>query len=179
MNMARRRLVGLVAILILSACTAAAKPPSPSPGPGAGSGGSVGGEKPIGDRPIGTHPIGAVPGQPGEPLLVVPHPGQANVHPASVTKLEVSVTAGKAVAKASWWSGIEPCTKLDSVVVRHEERTILITIREGSPPDAGQVACIEIAVLKATVIDLGSPAPGTYTVRATDGDAPHVTFTIR
>lgn len=179
----------LATILAGAGCTGGATgqspSPSSSPSPGQSDGGKTGGGssgggaitgKPI--DPIGGNPIvGGVPPL-GEPKMVLAHPGQADVHPVGVVKLEVAVSGQRAALRAMWWSGIEPCTMLDSVVVRRDRSTISITVREGSPPNAGNVACIDIALLKGTLVDLGPLEPGGYVVRTTDGDAQPVSLTI-
>jgi hypothetical protein len=38
--------------------------------------------------------------------------------------------------------------------------------------------CIEIALQKVTVVDLGELDPGEYTIRASEGPAPAVTITV-
>ena len=129
------------------------------PGGGNGGGGNVGG-----------NPGG------GNPQLVVPVPGQLNVHPVAIEELAVRVDGRHAVLNAIWWSGIEPCYVLDSVTWKLDGTTISVSVREGNGPE--DVMCIEIAVQKATVIDLGELAPGEYTVKASDGNAPDITFTI-
>ena len=184
-----RLLTGLLlaVIVVAAGCTAGASSqgPSPSPSPteidggnsggGAGGGGAIIGT-PI--NPIGGNPIdGGVPPL-GEPRMVFAHPGQADVHPVGVVKLEVAVSGRRAGLTAMWWSGIEPCTMLDSVLVRRDGSTISITVREGSPPNAGTVPCIDIALLKGTLVDLGSLEPGRHLVRTTDGDARPVSLTI-
>jgi hypothetical protein len=40
------------------------------------------------------------------------------------------------------------------------------------------VACIDIAQLKATIIDLGDLEPGSYTIGSTIGDAAPIQLTI-
>ena len=184
-----RLLSGLLLALIVAGagCTAGASSPGPSPSPspaeidggnsdgGAGGGGAIIG-KPI--HPIGGNPIDSGVPPLGEPKMVFAHPGQADVHPVSVVKLEVAVSGRRAALTAVWWSGIEPCTMLDSVLVRRAGSTISITVREGSPPNAGSVACIDIALLKGTLVDLGSLESGSYLVRTTDGDARPVSLTI-
>jgi hypothetical protein len=180
-----RAVAGLLAIMVLSSCmgmTAAIPSPTPSPSPGegsgsGGSGGSVGSDVPVGSQPRNDPPTAGHPVFPGQPQLLVPHPGHVDLHPVGITNLEVA-DAGGAIVRASWWSGIEPCTGLDSVVVRHEASTILITVREGSPPNSGNMACIDIAVFKATLVDLSNLPPGSYTVRPTDGDAAAIRLTI-
>jgi hypothetical protein len=186
MNWHRRTLGVLLAVSVLSACTGAtAAIPSPggsaSPGQGSGSGGSggsVGSDIPVGSQPKDSGPKDGHPVFPAQPELLVPHPGHVNLHPVAVTNLEVVPGKGGAVIRASWWSGIEPCTGLDSVLVRREEKTILITVREGSPPNAGNVACIDIAMFKATLVDLRNLPSGSYAVSTTDGDAEPVKVII-
>jgi hypothetical protein len=182
-----RALASLFLMATLSACVAATGGPrsgSPSPGSpsvdpsgGAGSGGSVGGDTPVEGPSLEPVPSGRDPIFPGEPQLLLPHPGHVNLHPVSVMRLDVP-PGRHGVVRASWWSGIEPCTGLDSVLVKRDGGTIWITVREGTPPDAGNIACIDIAVFKATIVDLGTLAKGTYTVRTTSGAAPPIRVTI-
>jgi hypothetical protein len=78
--------------------------------------------------------------------------------------------------KVSWWSGVEPCNVLDSVKVDRSGTDIAISIIEGSSDlDA---MCIEIAQLKATIVDLGDLEPGTYTISAPNSDATPIQVTI-
>lgn len=167
--------------LIVAACSAAGVPgPAGSEGPPSSTpGGSGGGSDP------GTgsgEPIGGAPGNPGigidpgQATFVVPKPGQLNPRPVSIVELEVRVAGRQAVLNARWWSGVEPCTVLDSVAWTRDGRTITISVREGS--GGGDLVCIDIAVYKATIVDLGELEPGDYTVIADQGDAAPVTFTI-
>ena len=55
--------------------------------------------------------------------------------------------------------------------------TFTLAARVGSAA-GGQVACIDIARDTATLVDLGVLAPGTYTVRASTGDAPPIVVTV-
>jgi hypothetical protein len=111
----------------------------------------------------------------GTPTIVVPRPGRLAVHEVGVFHLEARVQAGHAIVRASWWSGVEPCSVLDSVIVERVGSQIQLTVREGS--DQLGVACIEIAMLKATDIDLGTLPAGTYTVSAS-GEAPPIQVVI-
>jgi len=80
-------------------------------------------------------------------------------------------------AELRWWSGVAPCNALDSVQVEKDEtaKTIKLTVIEGS--GQGDQACIDIAQLKATVVDLGNLAAGTWTISA-EGDAPAITIEV-
>jgi hypothetical protein len=54
-------------------------------------------------------------------------------------------------------SGIAPCSVLDHVDVEDRPDAVIITLFEGHAPGAGNVACIEIAQLKAVRILLDRP----------------------
>ena len=98
------------------------------------------------------------------PTFVVPKPGRLQVHPVDAATIEPRLVGRRVFVKLTWWSGVEPCSVLDSVGVARTGNAIDLTIREGA--DRLDVACIEIALLKATVVDLGELAPGTYTISA-------------
>ena len=184
-----RTLAPLLAAILLVACNAAAGPgatpvPTPQPTPtevpgpggaGGGSGGNVGG---------GVAPPGGIvdPGGGLDPILgqahfVTPTAGLINQHPVTVQRIRAAADAKGATAELRWWSGVAPCSALDSVQVAVDEsaKTIKLTVIEGS--GRGDVACIDIAELKATVVDLGVLAAGSWTISA-EGDAPPVTIDI-
>lgn len=159
-----------LAALLATACSAGAAGPTPSPTqppdlvitapPDTGSGSGAG--------------SGGVPGN--APTFVVPRAGQLEPHAVNITKLAATVQGRYVTVQADWWSGVEPCNVLDSIQFVRSGDTFSVTLFEGHGPEL--VACIEIAVLKATTFSLGELAPGTYTVRAATGDAPPVTFTV-
>ena len=188
-------LAATLAVVLLAACGAAAGPsptPAPTPEPtptavpgpggvggsgGSGSGGasgSGGGAVPPGgivDPGGGANPIL------GKANLVSPTGGLVNQHPVSVQLIRAAADAGGASAELRWWSGVAPCSALDSVQVEKDAaaKTIKLTVIEGSGP--GNVACIDIAELKATVVNLGVLGAGTWTISAA-GDAPAITLEI-
>ena len=171
----------------LAACSGGAAPsasapatasPSPTSIPsvdgGAGGGGSSDGNVGSGGGVI----VDPTPVDPaaGEPAIVMPKPGQKNTHPVAPTSLQASINGRHALVKVSWWSGVEPCNVLDSVRVERSGSDIAITIIEGSSDlDA---MCIEIAQLKATIVDLGDLEPGSYTISAPKSEATPVQITI-
>ncbi|HEX5824638.1 MAG TPA: hypothetical protein VFY18_09300 [Candidatus Limnocylindrales bacterium] len=180
-----RRLLLVAAISVaLAACSGAAAPssapatsgPDPTPVPTAngGAGGGSGGNPGIGGGGV-TDPAPVDPGV-GEPTLVRPRPGQMDPHPVGPISLQASVDGRHVLVKVSWWSGVEPCHVLDSVRVDRAASDIAITIIEGA--SARDVACIEIAQLKATIVDLGDLEPGTYTIRAPNGEAPPIQVVV-
>ncbi|KRT62798.1 MAG: hypothetical protein XU10_C0020G0017 [Chloroflexi bacterium CSP1-4] len=119
---------------------------------------------------------GVAPGEP-RPQLVIPRPGQLNVHLVAITKLTVTVSGRAVTVQADWVSGVEPCYVLDSVKVTREDSTFTVALFEGtSDPNA---ACIEIAAFKATTLQLGDLEPGTYTIQPAQGDARPVAITVQ
>ncbi len=123
------------------------------------------GEQVHGTGPDATVSYTVCPGDPGQspepgpgPQVVEPSPGMANVRArpfdlATVGDDDRTVTI-------DFWSGIEPCTVLDHVAVDYGIHDVTITLFEGNDPNAGDVACIEIAVQKQVVIVLDEPLGG-------------------
>lgn len=100
--------------------------------------------------------------------IVVPRSGQNDVHPVPADSFQAEFDAnGHIQLTIDWWSGVEPCTVLDSIVVERRDPLVTVTLREGSGPR--DVACIAIAERHRTFVDLGEFEPGTYTIR--DGTA--------
>ena len=194
--------LALPLMLLIAACGTAAAP-SPTPGqespratptavPGAGSsdgrgGGGGGGNAGGGTDPgnpgggiVFPIPPGPDPGDPvwGQAHVVTTQPGLVNQRPVNVQAVRAAVDdAGRATAELRWWSGVAPCNALDSVRVEKDDagRTIKLTVIEGSGP--GDQMCIEIAELKATLVDLGTLSAGTWTISA-EGDAPAITLEV-
>ena len=181
-----RRLPGLLAAVILAGCAAAAAPtpiPTPEPTPtavpgpggvGGGSGGNVGGAPPPGgivDPGNGMDPIL------GQATFVTPTAGLIDQHPVSVELVRASVGASGVTAEVRWWSGVAPCSALDSVQVDKDDdaKAIKLTVIEGA--GGGNVACIDIAQLKATTVDLGVLSAGTWTISA-EGAAPAISLEV-
>jgi hypothetical protein len=135
-------------------------------------GGEVGTAQP-GDTepnaPIATNevPIGDPPPAGGE--LTLPQPGQLDPRDIPAELLEAVVDGRVVTLGITYTSGVEPCYVLDSILVTPGDRAFAITLREGHGP--GDVACIEIAVQKRTIVELGELAPGTYTITDTTGGA--------
>jgi hypothetical protein len=196
MTTSRRLLPILAAVTLFAAgCAGAAAPsaspsssiaPSGDPTPSAvdlpttdpGGGGSSGNTgSGVVDPGLPTNP-----GDPNDPTggaqsqLVRPRPGQKDPHPVAPSKLEASVDGRRVLVKVSWYGGVEPCSVLDSVKVERSGTDIGITPLEGTG-DPGAM-CIEIAVLKATIVDLGELDAGTYRITAPSGDATPLEITV-
>jgi hypothetical protein len=186
--------------LIIAACAGAAAPtsgptatpratPTAVPGEGGsgepvdgGTGGNTGGGSDPGNPGDGiVFPLPPIPGDDpllGDATVVVPKPGTLNPHPINVQLVRATVKDGHVIVEARWYSGVEDCYPTDSVEVDIDEdaQTIRITVLEGSA--GGDVMCIEIAVLKATAVDLGTLAPGTWKISA-EGDAKPIELEVR
>jgi len=166
------------------AASPAAGEPTPVPGAtrnpdgsagGSGSGGSSSGSPGGGLLPVDPGPGGGAPANP-EPTMVTPSTGLTGVHEVPVAKLEASVSGRDVAVRVAWWSGVEPCNALAGVTVARDGGTFVLTVNEGSAA-APDKMCIEIAVYKAAVVDLGELEPGTYTITAF-GDPSPVEVTV-
>lgn len=89
---------------------------------------------------------------------VLPRPGMTNVAPIAWIKGDVADDGTTVTLR--FWSGVEPCYVLDHVDVRYEAGSVIITLFQGSDPSGGDVACIDIAELKQTVVALDQPIAG-------------------
>jgi hypothetical protein len=87
--------------------------------------------------------------------LVEPTPGMADVRPHIFDHVVVR-DDGTSVT-VFFWSGVEPCYVLDHVDVDEGPDAITITLFEGYDASAGDVACIESALLKTVVVELDGP----------------------
>ncbi len=175
-------ILALAAGLTVGACTSGGDPPaSDQPSgtqppaanePGGGTGGDPGSGNAI-DLPLRQPPV--APGA-GQPTRVVARPGQRDLRAVSPITLQASVDGRRVLVKVTWYSGVEPCNVLDSVKVERSGTDIAVTPFEGSG-DANAM-CIEIAVLKATIVDLGELDPGTYRIASPGSTAPPIEISV-
>ena len=86
---------------------------------------------------------------------VEPTPGMSDLYPRAFDKAVVG-NDGRTLT-IFFWSGVEPCYVLDHVDVDEGPGAITVTLFEGHDASAGDVACIEIAVLKKVVVQLDEP----------------------
>lgn len=163
-----------------SAGQGAPRPGSPaaSKAPGGGTSGNPGGGVVATSDPGAGVPVGPTPVDPGanQPHLEIPKPGQQNPHPVAVQSLQASVDGRHVLVKVTWYGGIAPCSVLDSVKVDRGNGTIALTVIEGSSDPTA--ICPEIAMLKATIADLGELAPGPWTISATNSEVAPIQLTI-
>jgi hypothetical protein len=150
------------------------------PGNGGGSGGGAGG---AGGNTGGGIVFPIPPGPNIDPLVgaakyLQPAASLINQHAVNVQLVRAVVANdGTATADLRWWSGVAPCSQLDSIKIERDDaaKTIRLKVIEGSGP--GEVACIDIAQLSAAAVDLGKLAPGTWTISA-EGDAPAIKLDV-
>ena len=132
------------------------------------------------DTPVSAPPTAGPPSDPGAPIgakPVLPKPGQAvNVHPVPAEGLEARVDGDTIIVRATWTSGVEPCTILDSIVVDKGEGTYTITLREGSSPQ--EIACVALAQQHVTEFEIPGVAAGTWSIVDSGGSAPAVEVTV-
>ncbi|MBI2780853.1 MAG: hypothetical protein HYX55_03520 [Chloroflexi bacterium] len=183
-------LASLLLAFGLAACGGAATPaskpgaattprPTPTavpgnPGTGGGSGSAPGGGIVI---PV---PGGGANGNPllGAATYVKPTQGLVNPRTVNVQLVRAVVNAdGTVTADLRWWSGIAPCNALDHVELVRDDATKSIRIKVVEGSGAGDVACIDIAQLSATTVDLGALASGTWAISA-EGDAPAIKLEV-
>ena len=86
---------------------------------------------------------------------VEPTPGMSDVSPRAFDK--VVVGDDDRTLTIYFWSGVEPCYVLDHVDVDYGPGAITVTLFEGHDASAGDVACIEIALIKKVVVQLDEP----------------------
>ncbi len=167
----RRLGVGLLSLsLLLVACSAAATPPTSSP---ASAPPDTTVTAPPNDGSGGTDPGGNLG---GGGKLVVPKPGQLDVHDVRADELVARVEGSTIVVTVSWTSGVEPCNVLDQVAVTAGEGSYAITLREGHGPE--DVACIAIAELHRTEVSIPNVQPGTYQITDGAGGAAPIEVTV-
>lgn len=130
-------------------------PPTGEPSPGCG-------ETVSGSGPDGV--VSNAPCEPGGPLpeprpqIVVPRPGMSGVTPTAFGS--ATVRPDDRTIDVRFWSGIEPCSVLGHVDVVYGSDAVTITLFQGSDPNAGLVACPEIAVLKQVTVTLDQDLAG-------------------
>jgi hypothetical protein len=115
-----------------------------------------------GPEPDGTISYTPCPGDPSAPTPVPmplePTPGMAGVH--AIVWDSASVGDDGATVTVNFSMGVAPCSVLDHVDVAYATDTVTITLFEGHDPNAGNVGCIDIAMLASTTVTLDQPLAG-------------------
>ncbi|HEX7951057.1 MAG TPA: hypothetical protein VF494_11955, partial [Candidatus Limnocylindrales bacterium] len=76
-------------------------------------------------EPVVNPPDGGVPG--GGDTVVVPKPGQLDVHPIAADSFAARVDGRHVILTITYTSGVEPCSVLDTIVVQRGEGSFAIT----------------------------------------------------
>ena len=171
------RLVGglLGLTLVLAACTGSPAAPSAAPSEPAPSASAAPPDTPVSAAPSDAPATDPAPPIGGKPVL--PKPGQAvNVHAVPAEALDARVDGTTIIVRATWTSGVEPCTILDSIVVDKGEGTYTVTLREGSSPQ--EIACIALAEQHFTEFQIPDVASGAWSIIDSGGLAPPVEVTV-
>lgn len=165
----------LIATLVVAACSSGAAPSAPPSGASSAAPSGDASQPP--DAPVTSSPTdgtGQLPGPGGK--LVVPRPGQLDVHSVPADSLAARVDGSTILVTATWTSGVEPCNVLDSIVVNEGTETFTITLREGHGPE--EIACIAIAEQHRTEFEIPNRPPGTYTITDSGGLAAPIKVTV-
>ena len=129
----------LVTLVLLGGCAERARP-------GAG---------PDPDQPVSNPPVTVVPNPGPTTLEVEPREGLVDVVPHIFDKAE---PLDPTTIRVEFYGGVEACEGLDHVDVEETKRKVTITLHTGRVPEAE--VCIEIALRKATTVELESPLAG-------------------
>ena len=166
MNHAFRSALAIVTLgLVLAACSAGGATSAPS-------------EQAPSEVPAASGEPGIGVPEPGGVELVEPQPGQQNVHPVQLERLDATASGTTISVDAYWTSGVDPCYVLDQVQVNtnDSDMTVDITVNEGtSDPDA---ICVMMAVPKHTIFSFDVGSTGTWTIRDSQGGAPAVEVVV-
>jgi hypothetical protein len=177
MRTSQRAVIAIALALgaLVVASVASASPPSSAPAaasqatsaPGHkpdGGSGVAGATCAIGVPDCDDTGIGAPGGDPGddpgtgEPQIVEPTPGMDNVGQTAFDT--ATIGADDTTLTIVFWSGVEPCYVLDHVDVSYGAAAVTVTLFQGSDPNAGDVACIDIALQKQVTVTLSEPLAG-------------------
>jgi hypothetical protein len=183
-SLARPLLVLVLLTSVLAACSAGTLPSdppvdvqAPTPVPSAGPSAA-----PSGSPEAGGLPGGGAGGDPGggaviDPAgeLVVPQPGQVNVMPIPLERIEAGANGRTVTLTLSWSSGVAPCSVLDQVLIDKGSGTLDVTIREGTSDP--QAMCVLMLQAKQTVVQL-ELEPGEWVVRDSQAGAAPVEITV-
>ena len=112
----------------------------------ADGGGDVAGRSP--DSAVTGSPGDRATGPKGSPHVVEPTPGLADVRPTAWQEAE-QLADGR--VRLTYWSS--PCLALDRVETEIAEDRVVLTIYEGVEPTASSRPCVQIAELRAVLVE--------------------------
>jgi len=103
-------------------------------------------------------PLSDGPAPDPQPQVVEPRPGMIGVIPTAYDT--ATVGDDDRTLTITFWGSVEPCSVLDHVDVHEGPSAVTVTVYQGSDPGGGDVACIEIAVLKQVTVTLDHALDG-------------------
>lgn len=102
----------------------------------------------------------------GGARLVEATPGLDGV---AVTAIDSVVVIDDTTLEIRFYNGVEPCYGVDHVTVDETPTAVTVEVGVGSNPDAGGVACIEIAELQGVRVSLTAPLGDRAVIDASTG----------
>lgn len=141
--------------LVLIVATACGDP-DVNLGAGGSSSGSSGNPG-SGDEPVSSGPLDPSldPNPDPQASPVDPNPDAVNTMPIRWDSYEER--AGGNELEMLFWSGVEPCYVLAEVEVEETPDKVTVTLHQGNLETEEDTACIEIALLKSTIVELDEP----------------------
>ena len=100
----------------------------------------------------------------GSAITVTPKTGPDRLVRMAPERLRVLSVDGRPAAELRWYGGLPSCYPLRPVEVKRTGDRIRLELFEGSA--LSDIPCIDIAVLKSTIVPLGDLPAGIYTVVA-------------
>jgi hypothetical protein len=144
----------LVLALLLTACGFLAVP-APTPGGGGGSGADPGGGA---NKPIGGGGGIVIPAPNDGAKRETPDPTIVDARPVAVDHWVIGPDGRSVVVY--WWGGTTNCFGLHSVDVAVQDGVPVLTVNEGTLPEAVGKACTMEALLKSALVTLDAPILG-------------------
>lgn len=127
---------------------------------GGGTGGGTGSDSPVGSASPPTRVVAPTAGDPGasqQPERVEVTDGAVNLR---ARPFDEAVVLDERHLAIRFFGGVAPCDVVGLVDVNEIDDEVFVTLVTGSAPDAGDLACIDIAVYKEVVVELESPLGG-------------------
>ncbi len=144
----------IVTLLLLAVLLAGCRMLADGPG-GGGSGGGMPGASP--DEPVASTPDPSAGEPPGGDAArrELPNPDVVDEHAAAIDHFSIGPDGRTVVVH--WWGGTPSCFALKEVLLEVQDGTPIITVLEGTLPEAVGMACTMEAVLKSTPVVLDDP----------------------
>jgi len=98
--------------------------------------------------------------------LVEPTPGLNGVIGTTIDSVAV---VDDVTLEVRFYNGVEPCYGVDHATATEAADAVTIEVGVGSNPDAGDVACVEMAELQAVRVTLAAPLGARTVIDATTG----------